>query len=478
MFTSNSECSSNEIKPCEGLPQALIAQTEWLKTLGSMRVLEVIHGYPPLFNAGSEVYTQTVARGLRTAGHHVAVFTREEDPFRESFVVRLTADGAAISVYLVNHPQSRDRFEHEELERVFFHVLEKERPDVVHIGHLNHLSLGIPEVAKTFGCKVVLTLHDYWFACPRGQFLQVGPLASESWSSCEGQANRRCAERCYSRSWAGTPETTLDMDYWTGWAYRRMAEVHHQLQFVDYILAPSRYLGERVAKELNLRPGQIHHEPYGLDRGRLSGRSRVRERELVLGFMGRITPAKGIHQLLEAFGCTTGEARLRIWGTLGEPERGPLLRLVEGLPPDRARRIEWMGGYQNEEIVSRVLNHLDVLVVPSIWEENSPLVIHEAQQAGIPVITSSMGGMGELVRHGVNGWTYAHRDVRALTERLQDAIKDPERLVALGRRGYMGSPDGQVLSIEEHVSRLEAYFRGGVPIASPSGSSASQGVPP
>ncbi|MDG6912885.1 MAG: glycosyltransferase, partial [Nitrososphaerota archaeon] len=205
---------------------------------------------------------------------------------------------------------------------------------------------------------------------------------------------------------------------------------------------------------------------------------RTQSQGLVFGFMGRVTPAKGIHQLLEAFGRTSGETHLRIWGILGEPERDPLLRLVGVLPPDRAHRIEWMGGYRNEDIVTQVLNHLDVLVVPSIWEENSPLVIHEAQQAGIPVITSSTGGMGELVRHGVNGWTYAHRDVRALTGRLRDAINEPEHLLSLGRRGYLESRDGQVPSIEEHVSRLETYFRGGIPVASPIGSSASQEVLP
>lgn len=436
-----------------------------------MRVLEVIHGYPPLYNAGSEVYTQMVTRGLHDAGHHVAVFTREENPFRESFALRRSTvgDGVTIPIYLVNHPHSRDRFQHEELDRIFFQVLEEQQPDVVHIGHLNHLSLGIPEVANRFGCRVVLTLHDYWFACPRGQFLQVGPSDTEACPPCEGQIDSRCAERCYSRNWAGTPEIGKDLDYWIDWVHRRMEEVHRQFRFVDVILAPSRYLRARVLKELNLPSNRIHYEPYGLDRRRLSGRTRSRGRELVFGFMGRITPAKGIHQLLEAFGGTTGEARLRIWGTLGGLERGPLLRQVDGLPLYRTHRIEWMGGYSNENVVSQVLNHFDVLVVPSIWEENSPLVIHEAQQAGIPVITSSTGGMGELVLNGVNGWTFPHRDVHALTGRLQEAINEPERLLSLGRRGYLGSRDGQVPSIEEHISRLEVYFRGEVPAPTPMG---------
>jgi glycosyltransferase involved in cell wall biosynthesis len=191
------------------------------------------------------------------------------------------------------------------------------------------------------------------------------------------------------------------------------------------------------------------------------------EQDLVFGFMGRITPAKGIHQLLEAFGSTTGAARLRIWGAPGHIEQEALLRQVEALPPERARRIEWMGGYRNEDVAPQVLSRLDILVVPSIWEENSPLVIHEAQQVGIPVITSSAGGMGELVQNGVNGWTFSHRDVQGLTSRLQDAINQPNRILSLGPRGYLRSADGQVPAIEEHVSRLAAYFRGDTPKALP-----------
>ena len=428
-----------------------------------MRILEVIHGYPPLYNAGSEVYTQTVARALRAAGHHVSVFCREEDPYRPSFALRKSLDDGdcSIPIYLVNHAQSRNRFRHEGLEEAFACVVETEHPDVVHFGHLNHLSLGLPEIAKRVGCRVALTLHDYWLACPRGQFLQMRLGEAEAWQDCEGQEDNRCARHCFSRDWTGVTKDEIDLGYWSKWTHLRMEEVHRQLRFIDVLLSPSQHLRTRVAKELRLEPGEILFEPYGFDRARLAGRVRTREEDLVFGFMGRITPAKGIHQLLEAIGGTRGPARLRVWGTLGEPDRAALLRQVAELPGDRPERVSWMGGYRNEELVHEVLNHLDVLVVPSIWDENSPLVIHEAQQARVPVITSDRGGMGELVRHGVNGWTFRHRDASALAARLQQAIDSPDQLLRLGARGYLGSRDGQVPSIGEHVGRLEALFAGG-----------------
>ena len=69
-----------------------------------------------------------------------------------------------------------------------------------------------------------------------------------------------------------------------------------------------------------------------------------------------------------------------------------------------------MGEYRNPEIVPEVFNRCDAIVVPSIWAENSPLVIHEALQARMPVITADYGGMAEYVHHERNGLLFRHRD--------------------------------------------------------------------
>ena len=75
---------------------------------------------------------------------------------------------------------------------------------------------------------------------------------------------------------------------------------------------------------------------------------------------------------------------------------------------------EWRPEYSNEKIITRVFNFIDCIIVPSIWDENSPLVIHEALQCKIPVITSSQGGMSELIQNGLNGLTFSHRFVHIL----------------------------------------------------------------
>jgi glycosyltransferase involved in cell wall biosynthesis len=105
-----------------------------------------------------------------------------------------------------------------------------------------------------------------------------------------------------------------------------------------------------------------------------------------------------------------------------------------------------------------VFSNTDVIVVPSVWVENSPLVIHEAQQAKVPVITACVGGMGEYVHHEVNGLTYQHRDTADLARQMQRLLDEPGLADQLGQRGYPFSEDGQIPDIDQHILDLEACY--------------------
>ncbi len=427
-----------------------------------MKILEVIHGYPPRYNAGSEVYTQTIARGLSKAGHDISVFTREEDPYQLDFEIAEESDAIdkAIKLYVVNHSRSKDRFRHEGMDRAFAGVLREVDPDVVHIGHLSHLTTGIPEISRNHGSKVAFTFHDFWLACPRGQFTQTGLGEEEIWRSCSGQNDEKCARYCYSNRWTGTSmNNEKDMAFWSSWVDTRMKEIGRQIGTIDLFLSPANSLRKRMIEELDLPPEKVIYEPYGFDLTRLSGRVRQPEDDFVFGYIGRIVPAKGIDHLIRAFGMVEGESRLRIWGRPTFPDGQALTRIAESLPDTKQERIEWMPEYRNEDIVTEVFNHVDVIMVPSIWDENSPLVIQEAQQARVPVITSSHGGMGELVRHGVNGLTYRHRDVDELADRMNYAVKEQGKMVKLGKRGFLSSDNGDIHCINNHVERLMELFK-------------------
>src|SRR5687767_11196200 len=99
-----------------------------------MKVLQVIHGYPMRYNAGSEVYTQTLCHGLAER-HEVHVFTREEDSFAPDYALRRDQDrdDPRVTLHLVNMPRTRDRYRHVGVDQRFAELLDTLHPDVVHI---------------------------------------------------------------------------------------------------------------------------------------------------------------------------------------------------------------------------------------------------------------------------------------------------------------------------------------------------------
>ena len=427
-----------------------------------MKIVQVIHGYPMRYNAGSEVYTQTLCHGLAER-HEVHVFTREEDSFAPDDAVRRERDrdDPRISLHVVNNPRSRDRYRQPGIDRRFAELLDQVRPDLVHIGHLNHLSTSLVFEAARRELPIVYTLHDYWVMCPRGQFMQMHPEdPSDLWSACDGQDDRKCAERCYARYFSGAPdEHERDVAHWTDWVARRMKHLRDVAEHVDLFIAPARYLHDRYRDEFGLPARKLVYLDYGFDRPRLVGRARKPGEPFTFGYIGTHIPAKGIHHLIEAFGRLRGDARLRIWGRPRGQDTEALRELVRRLPGDARDRVEWRSEYRNQEIVRDVFDHVDAIVVPSIWVENSPLVIHEAQQARVPVITAGSGGMAEYVHHEVNGLLFAHRDPAALAQQMQRFVDAPALARRLGARGYLGSETGDIPDVHEHVAAIEALYR-------------------
>ena len=426
-----------------------------------MNILQVIHGYPMRHNAGSEVYTQGLAQALAER-HKVHVFTRQENAFLPEYDLSVEVDPSdpPITLHIVNMARAGDGYRHIAVDRAFEDVLDEVRPDVVHIGHLNHLSTSLVFSAKELNVPVVFTLHDYWLMCPRGQFIQRYPENQlDVWAVCDGQDDRKCATRCYARYFSGSEdEYEQDAVHWTGWVGRRMAHVREVCDAVDVFIAPSRYLLRRFRDEFRIPEQKLTYLDYGFHLQRMEGRSRVPGEPFTFGYIGTHIPAKGVNHLIESFGRLKGDAKLRIWGRDRGMETQGLRALASSLPNTADSRIEWMGEYRNQDIVPDVLNRCDAIVVPSIWAENSPLVIHEALQARVPVITADYGGMAEYVHHERNGLLFLHRDPTSLAEQMQRLADDPKLARRLGMRGYVQSADGNVPGMMEHSLAVERIY--------------------
>jgi glycosyltransferase involved in cell wall biosynthesis len=166
------------------------------------------------------------------------------------------------------------------------------------------------------------------------------------------------------------------------------------------------------------------------------------------GFLSTFLHDKGAHVLIDAFSrLPEGYAELHLFGkTVDPPYYQELQRRARH--PD----IHWRGALAHADRW-QALADIDVLVVPSIWHENSPLTIHEAHTAGVPVIGSAAGGIPELVQDGVTGLTFPIGDAGALAEKLRATVENRTQITRW--REAIVPPK----SMETHTDEIEALYR-------------------
>ena len=257
---------------------------------------------------------------------------------------------------------------------------------------------------------------------------------------------RRAALRAvtdWAARWLGDPRGT---DVQQKRAFY-LAHTRRILRDVDLFLAPSEFLRQRYLS-CGLPQHKIEFLRYGMRHFPVA--RRPEGRGVRFGYIGALHPHKGIELLLEAFTDLEDGASLHVFGSVfGSPISDSFWRRIN----DQARRnVVFHGAYDNRR-VGEILAGLDVVVVPSVWYENSPLTIQEAFIAQVPVITAAAGGMAELVRNGIDGVHFRLGDVADLRAKLSQVAQHPEILERL-RRGIPPVP-----RIESHAAEVLTRYR-------------------
>jgi glycosyltransferase involved in cell wall biosynthesis/MoaA/NifB/PqqE/SkfB family radical SAM enzyme len=421
-----------------------------------MHILKIIHGYPLNYNAGSEVYSQSICNEL-SKFFKVSVFTREENPYSPDFAIRHEKANDNLDFYFVNNPQGKDGYRHKQMDDNFAELIKQLNPDIAHVGHLNHLSTGLIDELNKLNIPIVYTLHDFWLMCPRGQFLTRSIGKENNFQLCEKQDDKKCATDCYRVYFSGREENEQnDIENWSNWIHQRMIETKSIFNKVDLFIAPSQYLRNRFIKEFSVPENKIIYLDYGFPTEYLTQTEKSNEKtNFTLGYIGTLIPAKGVNNLIEAFKQIEEPATLKIYGR----ENGQSTKALKQLASTSKNKIEFAGEYINHNLADEVFSKVDCIVVPSIWGENSPLVIHEAQSCKIPVITADFGGMKEYVQHKVNGLLFEHRNTNSLKQQMRFAIANPNLMKQFGKRGYLYSEDGSVPNIIDHCNELTKIYQ-------------------
>jgi len=415
-----------------------------------MKAAFVVHQYPPRYSTGTEIYAHRLAVMLRRQGHDLRVFTHEPDPRRQTTykLVEDTVDDVPVTRLTFfdglapNH--ALHDFYNVFLGKVFGRWLDEQQPDVVHIFHLMGLGLSVVEECRARGIPVFVQLMDYWFLCPTVQLLR------HDGALCHGPDTPNCVEclapdnygyqglRMFSKR-DGFVESAMPdpglVDVNHASVGLRRAALHARPTFIRRILegataliAPSRFI-----KSVFLRHGyedaHMLHVPYGVDapRGKLKPIPIGGTGTVTFGFFGSVNPQKGLEILVSAFReCLGNRLRLVVRGNMTHfPKYAKRVRSFADVDP----RINFKGPYGHGELAD-ALSSIDVLVVPSVWYENTPFVVLEAFSAGRPVVASDLGGLSEIVQDGKNGRTFRAGDPGALAAVLKD-FEQPDLLLDL-----------------------------------------------
>jgi glycosyltransferase involved in cell wall biosynthesis len=450
-----------------------------------LRVLQVIHQFPPFSWQGSEVYCLELSRRLRHSCD-VRVFHVSNPTRRQPRGLHTAAYQGVPSYHCVDGGAYARvaAWPNERLRRAFADVLGDARPHLVHFH--NYVSLGddLVGAAADAGAAVVYTLHDYGLICPNALLLRddgalCGKADADFFAECcpvlvRADATERHSApprarlpslarwQMFSRQQA-TPLAKQGLALAVNGATRllgspRDTHVEEKRRFflertraiferTDLFLAPSRFLMDRFVA-CGLPAAKIRFLRNGMRPMPLRDRT-PRQGPLRVGYIGSLQPQKGLAVLIEAFRGIDG-AVLHVHGSAFNSPIAESYRKKAAAAAGPA--VHFHGEYANDDVAD-VLAGMDIVVVPSLWFENAPLTIQEAFMAGVPVITSDAGGMAELVQHGVNGLLFRLGDAADLRARIREVVANPALLERLSN----SLP--AVPGIDEHATDVLDIYR-------------------
>lgn len=406
-----------------------------------MRVLILAHGHPAFSTGGGEQAAHALYARLLGRDDIAPVLVARAPRAAIGHDASFGAFGAS-PTEIVADPPGQEHFSLESthlavLETMVGQLLERFRPDIVHIEHLAHWSLDVVELLARADVPVVLTLHEFLLICHND-----GQMIKTDGRLCRDESPAACSA-CFPHHSAGE-------------FYLRKALILQRLAPVARFVSPSRFLADRFVD-------------WGLDRARITVIDNPLSPDLIaqsgavdrapshdgmtrIGFFGQINPYKGLDVLLDAVSQIPKPLRkslsVGIHGANLDIQRGDFRTKIAALLDANADVVANRGRYANTDVVA-LMRQYDWIVVPSIWWENSPVVIQEALVAHRPILCSAIGGMAEKVAGDSVGVTFQPGSAIDLARTLVDIVEG--RIVAPAMTAAY-APDTERARVTHYVS--------------------------
>jgi glycosyltransferase involved in cell wall biosynthesis len=404
-------------------------------------------------SGGGTTVPRVAAKELARRGWDVTVFhaATGRDPSGEPYAVREWEEDGVRLVGVHNREHGLwdlgnplRELDDPPITAAFAALLDRVRPDVVHFHNLHNLGAALIDEAFARGVPSYFSTHNYWLICPRA-YLLTGEGAI-----CGGPGDRGgdCA------ACVGAPHDRPGHQ-------ERLAAIRDRfVRGVDVCLAVSGAMratlaGQGYPREMIdvVRQAVPAADETWERLGRDRAPGRVGER-LTVAFFGSAYPHKGPQLLVEAAQRTDAELRVLVHGEVPE-------RFAERLRAADTRGVVELCGAFSPAALPELLAGVDVAVMPSMWWDCAPLMAAECLAGRVPLVAPRLGGLGEAIRHEVDGLFFDALDAGDLARQLDRLAGEPGLLERLQSGIEAPRP------FAEYVDELEAYYAGERPSRAP-----------
>lgn len=417
-----------------------------------MKITFFVHCFFPDHFYGTETYTLDLAHHYQAWGHDVTVVSAifQGESSASELVTRYEYQGipvVCIDKNYLPHSSVKETYYQPNMSAVLETILNELQPDVVHVTHLINHTAALLEVTSKLGIPTYATFTDFFGFCLNNKLeaadgeLCAGPSATRT--NCVACYIKDAARNPHAESWmrrATTPfaaktiaTVAVALHKLTGLKGRQAGKLIEDIACRPELLnklynngyraaiAPTKFLGD--AYRANGMKMPLHDIWFGVDIDRSPKPERPKEHLPVIGFIGQIAPHKGTDMLVEAF-CRLPRnvAQLRIYG----PEDQDIAYMDNLKTLATGHDVQFMGTFPKESMAN-ILQDIDLLVIPSRWYENSPLVLLNALATHTPVLVANVSGMTEFIDKGVNGRVFERGSVDALFMQLEEMTASPEK---------------------------------------------------
>lgn len=392
-----------------------------------MKICFISRFYKPFVRGGAEIYVGRIAEKFVKRGHKVIVITPA--PTKQSYIERIN-DVKIYRISPFNIYNAYESFKKPFPLKMIYHsldlfnlhsyilikrILKNEKPELVHIHNYKGLSTAPFKAAKDLNIPLIFTAHDYSTICIRSN------LFNRRGQVCEGQ-NLLC-------------------------------KLYNQIQKIiidnkpDIVTAPSRFVLEKLKSKglfKNSRKIVLSNpiEPQHKDNKKTYD-------VIDILFVGSLSKHKGPHILIKAFQkIKKDNLKVHIVG------KGSYLERLKNFAENDKRII--FHGFLEDKKLMEMYKMANLTVVPSIWYDNSPMVVYESFMNSTPVAGSRIGGIPELIKHGYNGFLFEPGNINELTEILREIAEDPGILKSLERNAFKTA---KKYDIKRHVNKLEEIYK-------------------